>query len=47
MKCVELRTGQIVRVTDHEADKLVADNKGKFVPKSVWKSATRLVKEVV
>ena len=38
MKCVESPKGQLKRVSDVEAQKLVEEEGYKFVPKSKWKT---------
>jgi hypothetical protein len=42
MKCIKnLKTGNIVRVDDKQADQMVG-NTWKYIPKSEWKTATRV-----
>ena len=44
MKCVKnLATNEIKRVSDSIADTYVNTGKFKFIPKSEWKAATRVV----
>jgi hypothetical protein len=39
--CIQRTSGEVVRVSRKEAERLVAISLAKYVPKKVWKAATR------
>ena len=41
MKCVKYSDGAIRRLSDEEAFSIVREGKAVFIPKNVWKTATR------